>query len=534
MMSKQGVNQTNKKNLSVADPNSAYESMKGIWTKNRAVCSGERFVKEYDAILDVNTFSNLLIPFSGSMTQEQYNFYKAEAELPGIVSEYSKFIVGGLLRKKPQVVLPDGVPEDAADWLVDQFAQDGAPLTSFLDEALWEEVQTGRAWIYVDHPVVPKNDAMTQADYMSYKPFPVLWNAESVVNWKKGINPETGVTQLERVVVRKYVQQKEGGEDDVHPELKDTVYIHEVIDGKYQIRVFEEKETSEPTVVAGRIVEQYMQSDNTFALKETITNILCQGAPLTFIPAWPLNGNIDVTEPMLSSLINKEVSLYNKLSRRNHLLYGASTYTPYIAGDMTDEDFEAIVNAGLGSWFKIPTGATASILDTPTSALSDMDRAIAATVEDMAKMGIRMLSPEAMQSGVALEIRNAAQTARLGTLNMKVSYTLQSVIAFMIYWRYGVECTASDINFTLSSDFNPAPLGDAWLRLVTEWYENGLIPRSVWLQILKQNDIVPPEYNDEEGQQEINSDELVITKREQQGFENALTTGQMSAQQPVV
>lgn len=167
-------------------------------------------------------------------------------------------------------------------------------------------------------------------------------------------------------------------------------------------------------------------------------------------------------------------------------------------------------------------GATAGVLDTPTAALADMDRAIAATVEDMAKMGIRMLSPEAMQSGVALEIRNAAQTARLGTLNMKVSNTLQAIIAFMLYWRYGFECAASDINFTLSSDFNPAPLGDAWLRLVTEWYENGLMPRSVWLQILKQNDIVPPEYDDEEGKKEINEDETVITKRERQDFEEKL------------
>lgn len=41
----------------------------------------ERFVKDYDNIIDVASFSNLLIPFSPSMTQTQYNFYKAEAEL---------------------------------------------------------------------------------------------------------------------------------------------------------------------------------------------------------------------------------------------------------------------------------------------------------------------------------------------------------------------------------------------------------------------------------------------------------------------
>ena len=126
-----------------------------------------------------------------------------------------------------------------------------------------------------------------------------------------------------------------------------------------------------------------------------------------------------------------------------------------------------------------------------------------------------MLTPEVAQSGVALDIRNAAQTAQLGTLNAKVSSQMSSVIAFMINWRYGTELKASDIKFSMSSDFNPTPLGEGWLRLVTEWYQAGLIPRSVWLQILKQNDIVPPKYDDALGQQEITQDEMILTLSEQ-------------------
>lgn len=130
----------------VADPNGSYESLRPLWDKCRAVCSGERSVKAYDGIIDTNTFSNLLIPFSPSMTQQQYNFYKAEAELPGITSQFAKMLVGGLLRKKPTLTLPDSVPKEAHNWIMSQFAQDGASLTSFLDSVLWEEVQTSRAW----------------------------------------------------------------------------------------------------------------------------------------------------------------------------------------------------------------------------------------------------------------------------------------------------------------------------------------------------------------------------------------------------
>ena len=144
----------------VADPNASYESLKSLWNKSRAVCSGERFVKDFDGLIDVQKFSNLLIPFSPSMTQTQYNFYKAEAELPGITAQFSKLLVGGLLRKQPTLTLPDDVPADAMDWIMNQFAKDGAPLSAFLDQALFEEIQTSRAWVLIDHPNISNAEDM--------------------------------------------------------------------------------------------------------------------------------------------------------------------------------------------------------------------------------------------------------------------------------------------------------------------------------------------------------------------------------------
>ena len=109
-------------------------------------------------------------------------------------------------------------------------------------------------------------------------------------------------------------------------------------------------------------------------------------------------------------------------------------------------------------------------------------------------------------------MRNAAQTAQLGTLNVKVSNTLADVMCFMLNWRYRRGITRADIKFSLSEDFNPVPLGADWLRLATEWYQSGLIPRSAWLLILKTNDMLQPDYDDEEGKLEINGDEMLLPK----------------------
>jgi hypothetical protein len=131
----------------------------------------------------------------------------------------------------------------------------------------------------------------------------------------------------------------------------------------------------------------------------------------------------------------------------------------------------------------------------------------------MARMGIRMLSPDngsGRDSGAALEIRNAGQTAILASLNAKISQQMKKIIVIMMNWRYDTDYNINDITFTLTPDLNPAPLGSDWLRLVTEWYQNGIIPRSTFLDIAKSNDILPTDYDDASGIGEIKDDDLII------------------------
>jgi hypothetical protein len=247
------------------------------------------------------------------------------------------------------------------------------------------------------------------------------------------------------------------------------------------------------------------------------------GERLRMLPIWFLNGQIAPEEPPLTAIIDKEIALYNKISRRNHLLYGAATYTPVVTTSMTQERFEEMVNSGLGTWIKLEQGDTATVLETPTAALQDMDRAIVNSIEEMAKLGIRMLSPESAQSGIALQLRNASQTARLSSLNNRVSATLQQIVAFMINWRYGLDIDAKSVLFNLSADFTATPLGADYLRLATEWYQQGLIPRSIWLQLLRQNDVVSSEYDDEKGKLEITADmDAVMKAQADQSYESKI------------
>jgi len=482
----------------VADPNDHYVSMTPLWLKSRAACSGERFVKEIDNFITVN---NLLIPFSPTMSQDQYDFYKAEAEWPGITTQFSKILVGGLLRKIPSIAFSDKIPDEALEWIINEFGQDGAPLISFLDEAIYEEIQTSRAWIYVDYPMTTKGA----------KPYPVLWKAENVINWRV-TEDQYGNAVIDTVIVRGF--RDDYSRNEFHPDYIETVWVHELVDGKYQIRIFEEDIPKTKDVASGKHVDVKKQEGRIFTLVDTIENIKMNGVRLEFIPAWPLNGSVELTEPLLMPIIDKEVALYNKMSRRNHLLYGAATYTPIIKSDMLEEEFQKIIDRGLGSWIQLGKEDSADILKTPTEALDNMEKAIQASIEEIAKLGIRMLTPETNQSGVALQLRNASQTAQLGSLNSKTSAVLKQVIMTMLQWYYNIDLDNDDVKVELTKDLDPLPIGVEWLRIISEWYEKGYIPRSVWINILKQNDILAADYDDKEGQEEINDDELIFRKTE--------------------
>jgi len=506
----------------VADPSAIYDSMRPLWEKSRAAIGGERLVKDYDQLLDTAAFTNLLLPFSTSMDQQQYDFYKAEAEWPGIVSQYARILIGGLLRKQPSLKLPEGIPADAHGWIMSQFTQDNSSLISFLDDMLWEEVQTSGPWLYVAYPKVENAGDLTKEESLALKPYPIIWKAESVINWRT-VQKSDGSQAFDRIIVRNY--EEEYLEDSFHPSYVDTVTVHELVEGRYQIRKFQFKGPAIGAQAANGVIKQEYGPNTpkgVFELVETITEIQMDGEYLSEIPAWPFNGSTKCVDPMLTPLIDREVALYNKISRRNHLLYGAATYTPWIASDMDEGEFKRVVAGGLGTWIRLLKDDKIGVLETPTAALADMDRAIAATLDEMAKLGIRMLTPDTDQSGIALQIRNAAQTSQLGTLNTKISAVMADVIAFMLNWRYRLKLTASDVKFELSADFSPVPIGADFIRLLTEFYEKGLLPRSEWLSSLKANDLLTPEYNDEVGKVEIVQDGLITTPQENVDYQKQI------------
>lgn len=492
---------------SVGQPSYAYDSMLPYWKRARAVIEGELSAKAHDDQL-LQIGENLLIPFSPTMDPRQYQWFVSEAELPGLVSQYLKTVVGGLLRKEPSLSYPGAQPaEDLRDWLLNEFAEDGKSLVAFLAEAIEEELVSRRALVTLNFPVAEDFETLSAEERAKLNPFPQLWRAEQVINWQVRNDPRTGEPKLSRVILQSIVEDY--SENEFHPALMPTVVDHYLDEGGvYRVQYYERDSFTAIRVVNGRyeMTELGQNIGEWKAAGETQTPLV-RGKPMDFIPAWFLSGEIAPRPPLFAALVDREISLYNKVSRRNHLLYGAATYTPVIFSDgLAQDTFEEIAAQGLGTWIRLGTEDKIDVLKTPTDALKDLETSIETTVSELARLGIRMLSPEqTAQSGIALEIRNSPQTAQLGVLNAQIGQVMSEIIKTMLWWKTGTEY---EVDFQLSADFSPSPIGPEWLKLVTEWYEARFIPRTSFIRMLKEHDILPGDYDDEEGQKEIQQDPL--------------------------
>ena len=458
----------------VATPRAEHVSMQPAWEKIRAVVAGEGAVKDYDKGLMRG--KNLLIPFSTQMTPAQYDLYKSEARLLGFSSEFVKQSVGAMLRKEPEVQFPDDKDGASVDWIRNRFTGDDKSLISFLDGAIPDQMQTGNTYVWVDY------------DDVKERPVPVLIKGESVINWRIGDHPVTGKGGLMMLAVR--TAEEITGENQFHPDKKDVVRVHSIDGaGEYVLHRYEENEAGEWVVV-----------DEQKPLKG--------GVPLAFIPVEPLSGRVGITTPFMQTFVNGEVGHYNMNSRRNHLYFASSTFTPVITGVKKDTDRKAIARRGLGNIIFLDEGATASTLSTPTDQLKDLEAAIATEVANLAKLGNRALSPEASsrESGVSLDIRNSASSTTLAAFSRRLASSMRKIVTLMVNWRNGTDIDESKVVLTLSTNFSSPSAGEPAVANAIAMFEKDLIPSSVVYRVAKDNDFLPADLDESNLPKEIAED----------------------------
>ena len=448
----------------VAKAHEEYFAYAPLWLRYRACLGGQEAVKLHDRLYpDIR----ILQLYRRGISTEDQRFYASRAYWPAIVSTYAQVLERALLRSAPLIQLPPAL-EPEREWLEQQIGENGESLADFLSKMISSELTSSRAWV--------RTSLAEGGEY----PFAEVIPAERVIDWRTAM-----VDGRERLVQVRIVRTvSEFNFETFDEEFEDVIEVHELVEGRYQIRVYR---GATSTTTAGL-------NSSSYQLSETLTNISGQSGPIDFLPIFPVNGSIDPVQPLLSHLCNIEIDTYNLSTRLENLFSAASMPTVVVKDSnlatQTSRDDQIALERGYGSFVYVNSEASVEFLAAPVDAISHFQAEIQSKYELLAKLGIRMLSSEGgtNQSGDALRIRNNFSQITLSYLSMLFSRATKRLITELMAWR-GLSFDPNDIDVTLSSSMS-RDLEIETLAFIRDLAEQGSISDEALDRLLKDANLI--------------------------------------------
>lgn len=323
-----------------------------------------------------------------------YNLYKTRAEFPEIVAPTIRGAVGVMLAKAAKIDLPPQL-----EHLRENATSDGLTLDLLHARIATELLTTGRYGLL---PSIAPDGTPYLAGY----------TAESIINWDGNDYVVLDESTVER--------NRETSEWEVVSRYREC----EAYDGAYVSRVF----TVAPETKAGI-------SEDEVAVKPN-------RAPLDFMP-FVFIGSMDLTpEPddvPLYGLAKLAMRIYRMDADYSFSLHMTSEPTPVAIGfdDPKSAIQEGYAPKTLGSsvlWL-LPKGGDAKYLEFSGPGLEKQAEAIQAAYDRAAQYGAQVIqSGQSAESGEALKLRAASQTATLTTMAKTSAAGIEKALRNLAIW----------------------------------------------------------------------------------------------------
>ena len=443
---------------------------------------GEDAIKAHDKPLPMNSDQFYLYPFNSEMEKSDYLFYSMESQFTGVTSAMHNALSGALLRRDPDVVLPDD-----ASWIMDSFGETKQGLLLWLSETLSNQLISSNDWVFIDYPDT-SGQVISQAtrEAEDIRPYPIHIQAEAVLDARTDM-----VNGVNKLVEFRYLT--------VRSVIKDASNPFQYTNENYVVRLFLQE----------NIVYRQDYIDGKPQGPEVTFNIGNQGN-LDTIPVFSLSGINAPVLPYLNQFANSERALYNKVSRRNHAFFLNNTITPWTSGvDSKDQD----QISGFGQfWHLGEADASVGTLQMPQGLMADSKIVIDDDYLRLAGLGARMFADGTSQAETAqaLSIKNASSHSVLAHISTNFSSVIENILSFVIYWDTGTYPEEGTISVTFSKDFIPEELNGQDLTALVAARMQGLITDRIFYGALNKGELIPEGYTIDEYQADMG--DVLITE----------------------
>jgi hypothetical protein len=395
--------------MSLQNKHPLYGQFLEDWQMMRDTYRGEKVIKDK---------GRTYLPPTSGMIQDgmepnapgwnAYQAYKQRAVFHDFVSDAVEAMIGMMHHKSPVIELPK-----ALEPMRDKATVNGESLEHCLRRINEQQLVTGRLGLLLDFPNTPTTAEPT--------PYIAMYNAESIINWDDGARDQLVLPRLNLVVLNESEYERQANFEWVFVE-------------KYRVLMLGDPNDNES--VGENAVYQagvFREANSTFQPTDLITPQIRGNAlndvPFVFINTKDLVSSPD--DPPLLGLARLALAIYRGEAdyRQNLFMQGQDTLVVIGA---QDEDFRV----GAGATITLQQGGDAKYIGVGSDGLSEQREALDSDKKQAANKAGQLIDTDskAKESGEALSIRVAAQTATLNQIARSSAAGLERILRHAATW----------------------------------------------------------------------------------------------------
>jgi hypothetical protein len=450
--------------MSIASVHPQYSLVFLDWQLMRHVHDGERAVKDAAfTYLPATPGQKRDGLEKGNKGRAAYDAYKLRAVFPGFVTEAVKSLIGIMHHNPPTIELP-AVMEP----LREKGTVFGESLELLLRRINEQQLIAGRIGLLAD---LQKGAQL---------PCIATYEAETVINWDNGQVDDPTLQSLNLVVLDE-------------SEFVRVNYFEWQKEIKHRVLMLGDplKDEESGVYAQGLFLEAQATFDQAQMIVPEIRGSKLQQIPFVFINSTDLLP--DPLKPPLLELGNLCLAIYRgEADYRQHLFMQAQDTLVVIGGD-DEEEYQV----GAGAAINIPSGGDAKFVGVNSAGLSEQREALVNDKARAAQLSGSLIdtTSRAKESGDALRIRVAAQTASLPRIAMAGAEGLQTLLRIIAQW---VGANPDEVIVTPNLDFAETGLTIADLLQLTQAKSGGApISDESLHAILVENDLTSLKFEEE-------------------------------------
>lgn len=485
------------------------------WSMVRDAVEGEYAVK---------AAGTSYLPKLTGQVESEYNAYKIRALFFEATRRTLNGLVGMVTRKVPTIEASKSTQEGYLKTLT----KDGQSLVALASIVMREVLMLNKYGLMADLPPIISKDA---------EPWLIGYTAESMINWKFGLN-EVGNKVLHRMVLQENYEAVDPG-DRFKSEEKEQWRVLELLPRElaeidalgtdvvmpaqpagtnmiYRVQVWRFKKDSPDAIQAATpSAEEFIMHDEFFPA--------FQGKAMTEIPFVIVTAEDEDKEdqkPPLEGLSSVNMSHYRTSADLEHGRHFTALPTPYIIGLSEQQD---LTIGSSKAW--IISGASANevkvgMLEFTGQGLKALEHAMEEKQSQMAILGARLLeeSKKASEAFETHQLRAAGEHSILASVTTGVSEGINEALAIISEW----DPSLGEIHMQLNTDFIVIGMDPQMLTAMVASLQASRMSFKTFFFNMQQRGMYPDGYTEEDELAQIEVDSVAAAEGEVDNLEEEI------------